>query len=222
MDPTSLMTFTSPVEFNKPLFGIDVYRKSDGAGTASQCMWSIDSKDWLEQGTSLGGTNTVFFFLNEYVRRPLREIPDFPKVAEHPDGATIQKVDQIFQQFLSQCPASLGTGLARERRIDLWKRVNNILQGYFKVEVPYLVRHLMKTRGMNIKEAGAFLAGKIPGSLADAIGVAVERAAIEDVGRMSSKIAEIAAARGMTASDYEAMALGHCAEARQHLDFPSV
>ena len=205
MDPTSLMTFPSPVVLTHPLFDREVYLKADGFQGPTPCRASIDSVDGSEQGGSLLATNWIFFILNEHVRRPLREIPDFPKVAEHPDGATIQKVDQIFQRFLSEGPLALGTGDARAYRIDIWKRVNNILQTYFKVEVPYLMRHLMRTRGMSAKETGAFLSGKIPGSLADAIGATVLREASEETDMGLREIAVAAYEKGMTLPAFRAM-----------------
>ena len=205
MDPTSLMTFPSPVVLCRPLFDREVYLKAEGFQGPTPCRNSVDSEDSSKQGASLTATNCIFFMLNEYVRRPLREIPDFPKVAEHPDGATIQKVDQIFQRFLSECPPTLGTGDARVYRIDIWRRVNNILQAYFRVEVPYLGKFLQKTKGLAPKDAVAFLYTKCPGSLADAIGVAVLKEADKDDDMGLREIALAAIAKGMTLQQFREM-----------------
>ncbi len=191
LDPTSVLSLPpDPInDLDQMYFDVSVYRTADGEGP-NRCKYSIDSTNNVYRRASMLGTNRIIRLLNEAIRKPLRAIPGFP-TEERLDAVTIQKVEEIVQRLLSQCPQNLGTKTEREERIDLWKRTANILRAYFRVELPYLGRMLQRSRKISVQDAVALLFAKCPGSLADAIGVEVIRQGEEHVQREEQALVAI-------------------------------
>ena len=200
LDPTSVLSLPPDPsnDINQMYFDISVYRTADGEGP-NRCKGSVDSMNRVSRGASIFGTNRIIRLLNDAIRKPLRAIPGFPTVGEHLDSATIQKVEEIVQRLLSQCPQNLGTKTEREERIDLWKRTYNILQAYFRVELPYLGKMLQRSRNISVKDAVALLYTKCPGSLADAIGIETKRHTREEVQQVEQELFALIREKHLTA-----------------------
>ena len=80
----------------------------------------------------------------------------------------------------------------------------------------------MRTRGMGVKEAGALLYAKCPGSLADGIGVFADREAKEELDRGLPKLVADAIAKGLTPEEIKGAYQACVAKMSQHKDFSAV
>lgn len=197
MDPTTPFSFPSPVDYERMYFPVGVYRAADGAGS-TRCRFCIDSPQGCEQRSSVMSTNRIIELLNESVRKPLREIPGFPRVAENPDTATVQKVEQILQRFITHSPPTPVTGPAREQRIDVWKRIYNIFRASYEQEIIAMAKILVKSRGCSLKDAMGIICTKGTGSLADCIGVELIRQIEEQIRDLNRQIAVEAVKKGIS------------------------
>jgi hypothetical protein len=201
MDPTTSLAFPNPLILDHMYFDKAVYQEADSS--VYSCNDTVDSSRTIEHRISIGTTNLIMRLLNESIRRPLREIPSFPKIDGQLDEATVQKVEQIFQQFLPRCPQDLGTGSQREDRIETWKRTANILHSFYVTEIPYLKNFLQMTRGLSMDASEAFLGTMCPGSLADAIGCAVVRHVEEEGVRRKEAALAVALEGGMSRQAFD-------------------
>lgn len=203
MDPRTLLTFPTPFDPSKQYFSIADYQLADS--TVNACKCRIDSSRNRDQRVSMVSTNMIVYLLNDFLRRTILGIPNYPKIDAQPDAVTVQKVEQVFQRFMPQCSQDLGTGPKREDRIEHWSRSLNIFRAFFSAEIAYLAKFLQKTKGLPTKEGMAYLCINCPGSLADAVGCTETRYFEEKIAMLDQQLFEAMCSSKLTGQEIMAL-----------------
>lgn len=174
MNLISGLSLPNPFNLTEMYFDEGIYKKADSA--FRDCKHKVGSRVEVERKSSIAATNMIIYLVNEFICKPLREIESYANGAPECDEASSKKIKLIAQYFFSKSSVDLVRSDKDEMRIENWKRAQNILRTFYRVEMRYLGKFIEKTKILMTRDHGAppvdsaFLFKRIPGSLADAIG----------------------------------------------------